>query len=739
MREAKNVTSYAAFASQAFLALSALWVMGLLYRWDSLRNAMHVWEIVIAFFAVLPVFGIVALVAGVPLLIVLVFLRVLHWPGGDFVVASARAVLIAVFAYGNFILLHFWTKNVSASVTGSQKIAALMVLGFVVVCFLIVHVLYKRRKFVVDDPTRRVAILIFLFAMLLSILALASIGIQNRITYQWKPVFDQYSFILLYLFFFSYWKECGQMCDRPRAAIVPAGILFLVASVVGIVMLFQQRADTMWTITPNGSMYPNLERVIVISFDGLAANRMSLYGNERRTTPNFDRFAKTSYVFDRAHANADETLLSLPSIHTGLRSYTARMQRYGAHLAGGDTVSFMPAVFRSIGWATAYLLFQPNEGIDDLFRRVLLYNDDAPARFLEEYYGNGVRRRMQKFALQYPLFPAFVVEAVYSDFRGTHQPTGRIEWSDWPGRAKFETAMEFLVDHPQRAFLWAHLWPPHHVYSRFKGFEGEFLNEATTAEALEQQIGWSGAPYAPEKQPIVDKLQLVYEEYVLATDAEFGRFLDALEANGLLERSMIVVTADHGEAFSRGELYHGSGLMYEQTMRIPLLIHMPSQREGYRVGELAQLVDIAPTILDALGVQTPVWMEGASLLPYMDAAKTGGASAPTRTTISQIIPGVTQLTDTDVLRNLYVFAVYRGPYKLIHRLFADYDLRAIPTEQSDSYFKLLQNYPSTELFNLSQDPEERVNLAEREPEVMRELMELVRQQTEKTKEWRTHL
>jgi arylsulfatase A-like enzyme/Tfp pilus assembly protein PilF len=152
-------------------------------------------------------------------------------------------------------------------------------------------------------------------------------------------------------------------------------------------------------------------------------------------------------------------------------------------------------------------------------------------------------------------------------------------------------ALAWLVKHPRRPlFLWVHLYDPHHPYD----------------------------PPEPYKTKYAANL---YDGEIASTDTALGRLLDQLHKRALYENSVIAVMADHGEAFGEhGEREHGI-FLYDETIHVPLLIKLPRQRDpGTRVEEQAGLADVAPTILQAIGIPAPPSMQGASLLAAVGRA-----------------------------------------------------------------------------------------------------------------------
>jgi arylsulfatase A-like enzyme/Flp pilus assembly protein TadD len=139
-------------------------------------------------------------------------------------------------------------------------------------------------------------------------------------------------------------------------------------------------------------------------------------------------------------------------------------------------------------------------------------------------------------------------------------------------------------------FLWFHLWDAHDPYNPPEPFRSRF----------------PGAPY---------------NGCIAYVDATVGKLIDYLRAQGLYDNALIAVAADHGESLGEhGELTH-SIFLYDSTIHVPLLLKLPGNRfAGRRVNATASLVDLAPTVLEALGQKPLPTMQGGSLLPLLGNA-----------------------------------------------------------------------------------------------------------------------
>jgi arylsulfatase A-like enzyme/tetratricopeptide (TPR) repeat protein len=124
------------------------------------------------------------------------------------------------------------------------------------------------------------------------------------------------------------------------------------------------------------------------------------------------------------------------------------------------------------------------------------------------------------------------------------------------------------------------------------------------------------APYTPP--PPFDAAADPYDGEISAADRVVGRLIDALEERGLYDDALIVLLSDHGEGLGdHGEQEHGL-LLYREALHVPLILKLPRERSrGARVAAPAQLVDVLPTLVDAVGAERPPGLDGDSLLDLL--------------------------------------------------------------------------------------------------------------------------
>jgi arylsulfatase A-like enzyme len=167
-----------------------------------------------------------------------------------------------------------------------------------------------------------------------------------------------------------------------------------------------------------------------------------------------------------------------------------------------------------------------------------------------------------------------------------------------------------LADIPQPFIGYFHFLPPHHPYrtsneffNAFKGDGVKFVEKPT--EILARRVKKDQA-----------KTRTEYDEYILYCDQEFNRLYNTLETAGMLENSWLILTSDHGEMFERGIDGHGSDVLYQPVVRIPLLIFEPGRQAGMDIHEPTSAIDVLPTLMHIVGKEKAAWAEGNILPPF---------------------------------------------------------------------------------------------------------------------------
>ena len=166
-----------------------------------------------------------------------------------------------------------------------------------------------------------------------------------------------------------------------------------------------------------------------------------------------------------------------------------------------------------------------------------------------------------------------------------------------------------------------------------------------------------------------------------ATD-QLGHFLAELRAKGLFDDALIVVTADHGdEFFEHGGFSHGYSL-HEEVVRVPLLVKLPGQVSGRRVAARVTLMDVLPTLAQAVGAAPPQDLDGRSLLPLLTGSAAGEAHAADEA-LHLSVEFPPRLVGRGLIEGRHKLIAIEHNYEGATRELRLYDLHADPGEQRD--------------------------------------------------------
>ncbi len=322
------------------------------------------------------------------------------------------------------------------------------------------------------------------------------------------------------------------------------------------------------TIVASVERRPN---IIVYLIDTLRADHLSCYGYSK-STPRIDALAVDGTLFERALAQSSWTKPATASILTGLhpRAHTANQREDGLPAA----VRTLPEDLQELGYETA----------------ALVVNTNVSAIF-------GFDRGFDTFELL--LHDDGILGA-----RGDQLIDRAVDW------------VETRPKDAEPFFLYLHTADPHDPYATAY-FDSDAFGSVSFMESLED----GRVTLSPDE---LTRLVELYDEDVAFADSQFGRFIDALKAEGLYEDALIILVSDHGEEFDdHGRWRHGKTL-YGEQLHVPLIIKWSQGKgAGRRIHNLAQHIDLVPTVLDYVGGPRRSGLLGRSLWRLVDAGPYG--------------------------------------------------------------------------------------------------------------------
>jgi len=392
----------------------------------------------------------------------------------------------------------------------------------------------------------------------------------------------------------------GGLCERPILARSQA-LRYFIYEKTQLASLFVRLLPTpkpragRVSSAPAGEALPSLAPgphrpgadVVLITVDAVRADHLGCYGYPRPTSPNIDALAARGVRFEHAYTQAPHTSFSLASVMIGKYYPTL------ARLAASDTHETLAKMFRHYGWKTA-AFFPP----------AVFYIDAHKMKAFES----------NNFDFEYVKYEYLSAE-------------GRIRQIE-----------DFLrAEHPDKLFLWLHLFEPHEPYDRHPGFD------------------FGGGD--------VDR----YDSEIAYSDMVVGKVVALIQR----ERpgAIVILAADHGEEFGEhGGRYHGTTL-FEEQVHVPLIVVAPGLTP-HAVSGPTELIDIPTTIFGLLDLPLPARMRGTNLGPWL-------ATPPAPA--SRLPPAFAEVEDKRM--------VVAGTEKLVCDVSRDYcsyfDLQTDPHEQHD--------------------------------------------------------
>ena len=374
-----------------------------------------------------------------------------------------------------------------------------------------------------------------------------------------------------------------------------------------------------------GSAQPKgqIQNILLIMSDDLKASALPAYGDPISQTPNLDRLAAQSMVFDRAYCQG---LLCYPSRPSMMRStypgskikpitLGEHLQKFGMHTSrvgkifhmgvpnsprNGDSGLDIPEC-----WTEFHNTKSPETYTPGIYRQI---NRGIVTRKMEGRQGIGTKERYWA-----------AVEADVSD------------GSDQADYLVAEKAVQLIRERKEAEkpfFLGVGFFRPHYPMVAPKKFFDMYPLEKMQVPPIiagdlddipRSAYGINGGDLLNKSEKRRREMWQAYYASVTFMDEQLGRVLDELDSQGLTDSTAIVFTTDHG--YHLGE--HGfwkKGNLHEEVTRVPFMIRTPGLKPG-RTDSLAELVDFYPTCLDLLGLPVPNEIVGKSLVPILDKPK----------------------------------------------------------------------------------------------------------------------
>lgn len=430
-------------------------------------------------------------------------------------------------------------------------------------------------------------------------------------------------------------------------------------------------------IVLNGTLFldkrmnpPQGPNVVWLLIDALRADHLSCYGYDRQTSPFIDELAKRGVLFKNAYSQESYTIASVPSY------FTSTYPIVHGVLYDNPTLDVLDSSFMTL----AEILKQSNYKTAAFFFNPHLQTKLNVGQGFEVYDGDMGNKVTDK---RKPIYERHETASVI--YNKTERYLKKSRRNDEP------------------VFLYLHFLDVHNPYAPPPPYDKLFLPaDLHQYSKILQERPW----YLKSE---MDLCKAMYDGGIRYTDSYLKRTMEMLaKYNITYENTIFILTADHGEEFfdehpaDTGDQLHGRTL-YQEQIRVPLIVSLPKEKASKKiVEEKVQLIDILPTVLDVIGIEWrkyPQW-QGRSLLPLLEGNPTGFDIV-----YSGGNRGRSVLISGD-------WKLYK--YDLVCKQRRSECMKKPSIKSGDSIRR-------QELYNLRQDPKEKTNLIESEPEIAKKL------------------
>ncbi len=434
--------------------------------------------------------------------------------------------------------------------------------------------------------------------------------------------------------------------------------------------------------------------VIFVSLTNTRADHLGVYGYSRNTSTNIDRFASKCLVFRNAFSHASWTLPVVISLFTSQYPFTHKLMNREEEPVLPESVPTFVDVLKTNGYTTAAFVgnrdysqkyghtsragfvFDPvnDSDVEDWHRYGVLQNTMPPAR---QWLRRNKDKKFFMLVQGYDTHCPFAVPAENARFD-----------PDYRGKIDFKKC--YWTFEPTR---------PIKRRSESGQYQDVFLLKTKPTAGDDFEV-----MFYPED---VKHMIALYDGEIFNADQYVGGLLDEISELGLDKKTIVVIYADHGDMFGKhGRFMRGGplrGTFYDDVLHIPLLIYHPALK-ARTVDELVQVIDIAPTLLDMLGLKSPASFVGKSALP----AITNGVAINSR-----------------VFAGAAFTPAQKNPF---------FSYPSVIVSARDRQWKLIVErvspttgpQDSAELYDLQRDPDELTNLAVTRPEVVKTMKSVLK-------------
>jgi len=385
----------------------------------------------------------------------------------------------------------------------------------------------------------------------------------------------------------------------------------------------------------DGKSRMDLPNIILISLDTLRADHLHCYGYEKEISPAIDAMAAGGVLFEKAYAQSAWTLPSHVSMFTSLypssHGVTTRKRKIP------ENMNLLSEILKTRDYRTASfngsLFVSAKFGFDkgfDLYEEIPIRKGDVATicnrmlSWIEENHQDPFFIFFHTYEIHRPFSPPDPYKEAYVPSEPfARQTASRIvlkvleEEPLTLEEVGFLKALRFCREN-ETVFNWIKASEDHGDTLSDREIKMKLVDILATEYEMEDDVL---ADWRENKtgSPVYTYLLENYDAEIIFTDHQISRLMDLLRRLELQEKTLIVLTSDHGEEFSEhGGLGHGK-TCYNEVIQVPLIFYFPGcLPAGTRIRTNAALIDLPPTILEVAGIDIPEAYQGISLLPLIE-------------------------------------------------------------------------------------------------------------------------
>jgi len=368
--------------------------------------------------------------------------------------------------------------------------------------------------------------------------------------------------------------------------------------------------------------------LIILLLDAAAANHLSIYGYNRKTTPFIDELAQKGIIFENAFTNASYTLASASTIYTGLPP--AAHGVVSSDFAVPQDAKLLSEYFKKAGYKTAAFtgnyFFSKAFGFDqgfDLFYepplKDLLLHSDMIVKEAKNWIKNNINNKF---------------------------------------------------------FMYIHFREPHVPYSIPKNFEFNFWEGQIPTNKLQELRSVNCTDFTQRPTEEINFIISQYDTLLRYIDSKVAELIKFIDENKLLEKTVIVVLSDHGQSFWQHGIHTHSLQLYDETIKIPMIFYLPHilQAKNKKINNLFEMIDLMPTLLELFNLKSEKDLPGKSFVSCM---------------FLQNCPDKEFVISRNESMSATLFSIRNHQYKLIasknKKQFELYDLLKDPEEKNNIF------------------------------------------------------